>query len=60
MDVTIAVLILTAGFVAERFILILNRARERAERGNLVIARLACHWNGPLEDAGHYAGRRAE
>ena len=47
MDVTIAVLILTAGFVAERFIL--SRARERAERENLVVARLA-----------HYAGRRAE
>jgi len=47
MDVTIAVLILTAGFVAERFIL--NRARERAERESVVIARLA-----------HYAGRRAE
>jgi len=58
MDVTIAVLILTAGFVAERFIL--SRARERAERENLVIARLACHRNGPLDDAGHYAGRRAE
>ena len=47
MDITIAILILTVGFVAERFIL--SRARERAERENLVIARLA-----------HYAGRRAE
>jgi hypothetical protein len=44
MEITIAVLILAAGVIAEGFIL--NRARERAEREDMVTARLA-----------HYAGR---
>jgi hypothetical protein len=44
MEITIAVLILAAGVIVESFIL--NRARERAEREDVLIARLA-----------HYAGR---
>ena len=45
MDVTIAVLILAAGIIVEH--VILSRARERAKREDVVIARLA-----------RYAGRQ--
>jgi hypothetical protein len=47
MEITIAVLILAAGVIAEGFIL--NRARERAEREDVLIARLA-----------RYAGRQTQ
>ena len=47
MDITIAVLILAVGIIVES--VILGRARERAEREDVVAARLA-----------RYAGRRAK
>jgi hypothetical protein len=47
MDVTIATVILIIGFAAESFIV--NRARERAEGEDVVVARLA-----------RYAGRQLQ
>jgi hypothetical protein len=47
MEITIAVLIIAAGVIVEGFIL--NRARERAEREDVVTARLA-----------RYAGRQTQ
>jgi hypothetical protein len=47
MEITIAVLIIAAGVIVEGFIL--NRARERAEREDVLIARLA-----------RYAGRQTQ
>ena len=47
MDITIAVLILAVGIIVES--VILGRARERAEREDVVAARLA-----------RYAGRQAK
>jgi len=47
MDITIAIVILVVGIAAEGFII--NRARERAEREDVVLARLA-----------RYAGRQLQ
>ena len=47
MEITIAVLILAAGIIAEGFIF--NRARERAEREDVVIARLARYAGRPTK-----------
>ena len=47
MDIIIALVILVASIAAERFVI--NRARERTEREELMLARLA-----------HYAGRQLQ
>jgi hypothetical protein len=47
MEFTIAVLILAAGIIVES--VILSRARERAEREDVVIARLARYAGRPVK-----------
>jgi hypothetical protein len=47
MEITIAVFIIAAGIIAECFIL--NRAQERAEREDVVTARLARYAGRPTK-----------